>query len=246
MVALDYSASIWDSMRSSLILGYDPSESLLTYEYIICLSLLQSGLVGGLETLCGQAYGAQEYQKLGFYTQSAIISLNLVSFLISISWIFMDKFLVLIGQEPQISQEARKYSVWLIPALFGCSILKPIVRFLQTQSLTLPMLYSSFLVLCFHVPLCWILVYKLEMGIVGAAVAFDLSTWLNVLLLGFYVMFSSACEKTRPRLSTHSFLGIREFSKLAVPSAVMVWYVLLLVTKYWRSNCDSFFPFRDI
>ena len=98
---------------------------------------------GGLETLCGQAYGAQQYHKLGNYTYSAIISLALVCVPISVLWIFMDKLLIRIGQDPLISLEARKYSVWLIPGLFGCAVLKPTVRYFQTQSLILPFLISS-------------------------------------------------------------------------------------------------------
>ncbi|PKI69952.1 hypothetical protein CRG98_009827 [Punica granatum] len=194
---------------------------------------LLSGLSGGLETLCGQAYGAQQYKKLGIYAQSAILSLNLVCVPISIFWLFMDRFLTLIGQDPQISHEAQKYSVCLIPALFGAAVLKPTVRFLQTQSLTQPMLFSSVSVLCFHVPLCWILVYKFKLGIVGAALGCGVSTWLNVLLLGLYVMLSSDCEKTRVQLSRDAVLRVREFFRYAIPSAVMVclkWWSCELLT----------------
>ncbi|XP_059670716.1 protein DETOXIFICATION 12-like [Cornus florida] len=194
---------------------------------------LLSGLVGGLETLCGQAYGAQQYQKLGIYTYSAIISLVLVCFPVSLLWIFMDKLLILVGQDPSISLEACKYSIWLIPALFGGAILKPLVRYLQSQSLTLPMLGSSFIVLCLHLPLCWALIFKFKLGIHGAAIAISLSTWLNVILLGLYVKYSATCKKTRMPFSKDAFFGIGEFFSFAVPSAVMVclkwWSLELLV-----------------
>ncbi|KAH7533918.1 hypothetical protein FEM48_Zijuj04G0182400 [Ziziphus jujuba var. spinosa] len=36
-------------------------------------------MAGALETLCGQAYGAGQYEKLGMYTYSAMISLLLSS-----------------------------------------------------------------------------------------------------------------------------------------------------------------------
>ena len=42
---------------------------------------------------------------------------------------------------------------------------------LQTQSLILLMLFSSFAALCFHMPFCWILVYKLKLGSSAAALA---------------------------------------------------------------------------
>ncbi|XP_052196305.1 protein DETOXIFICATION 12-like [Diospyros lotus] len=183
---------------------------------------LLSGLVGGLETLCGQAYGAQQYRKLGNYTFSAIISLILTCFPVCVFWIFMDKLLILMGQDHSISAEARKYSIWLIPALFGGAILKPLVRFLQSQSMILPMLVSSFVVLCFHIPVSWALIFKLELGSTGAAVAISLCTWVNIILLGVYIKYSAGCKNTPMVLSKDSFLCIGEFFRLAVPSAVMV------------------------
>ena len=123
----------------------------------------QSGMAGGLETLAGQAYGAKQYQKLGTYTYSAIISLIIMCPPICVMWIFIGKLLPLLGQDTLISQEACKYSMWLIPALFGGAVLKPLTRYLQTQSVILPMLITSSFILCFHTISCWTLVYKLQL-----------------------------------------------------------------------------------
>ncbi|XP_061338301.1 protein DETOXIFICATION 14-like [Gastrolobium bilobum] len=192
-----------------------------------------SGLAGGLETLCGQAFGAEQYEKFGLYTYTAVISLTMVSAPISVLWIFLDKVLILLGQDPTISLEARKYAIWLIPALFGSAILKPLTRFFQTQSLIFPLLLSSSLVLCFHIVTCWSLVFKLGLGHVGAAIAFSLSTWFNAILLLSFVKYSSACEKTRIPFSKKAFHSIGEFFRFAVPSAAMIclkwWACELLV-----------------
>lgn len=192
-----------------------------------------SGMAGGLETLCGQAYGAGHYEKHGIYTYTAVISLTMVCAPITIIWTFMDKILILIGQDPTISLQARTFALWLIPALFASAILKPLTRFFQTQSLIFPMIISSFIVLCFHGVMCWTLVFKLGLGHVGAAISFSLGTWLNVLILLSFVKYSSSCEKTRVPFSMKAFLGIREFFGLAVPSAAMVclkwWACELLV-----------------
>ncbi|CAK9138556.1 unnamed protein product [Ilex paraguariensis] len=201
---------------------------------------LLSGLVGGLETLCGQAYGAQQYHKLGIYTYTAIISLFLVCFPICMLWIFMNKLLILIGQDPSISHESRKYSLWLIPALFGSAILKPLVRYLQSQSLILPMLTSSFLVLCFHVSLCWAFIFKLELGNVGAAVAFSLSNWLYVILIAVYIKYSASCKNTLVSFSVDAFFCIGEFFRFAIPSAVMICTLTFDKSKVCNRNCFSF------
>lgn len=180
-------------------------------------------MASALETLCGQAYGAEQFQKLGIYTHCSIISLIIVCFPISLLWIFTDKLLILVGQDPSISRIAKKYAIFLIPNLFSYAVLQSFIRFFQVQSLILPMLYSSVLTLCFHIPLCWALVFKIKLGSNGAALAVGLSYWFNVLLLGFYIKCSSECEKTRASFSIDVFSSIKEFIRFAVPSAVMVW-----------------------
>ncbi|ESR54889.1 hypothetical protein CICLE_v10020602mg [Citrus x clementina] len=179
-------------------------------------------MASALETLCGQAYGAEQFQKLGIYTHCSIISLIIVCFPISLLWIFTDKLLILVGQDPLISRVAKKYAIFLIPNLFSYAVLQSFIRFFQVQSLILPMLYSSVLTLCFHIPLCWALVFKIKLGSNGAALAVGLSYWFNVLLLGFYIKYSSECEKTRASFSIDVFSSIKEFIRFAVPSAVMV------------------------
>ncbi|XP_071710859.1 protein DETOXIFICATION 14-like [Rutidosis leptorrhynchoides] len=179
-------------------------------------------MASALETLCGQAYGAGQYKKLGTYTYAAIISLLLVCFPISILWIYIDKLLILLGQDPLISAEARKFSVWLIPTLFPYASLQLIIRYLLSQSLILPMLWSSVAVLLIHVPICWTLVFKLGFGTAGAALAIGISYTFNVIFLGIYLYHSESCERTRVTFSGEIFISIKEFIQFAIPSAVMI------------------------
>ncbi|XWS30762.1 hypothetical protein CRYUN_Cryun23aG0017300 [Craigia yunnanensis] len=134
---------------------------------------------------------------------------------------YMDKLLVLIGQELQVAVIACRYSMWLIPALFDYAILQSQVRFLQSQSLVLPMLFISLATLCFHVSVCWVLVFKSGLGNIGAALAISFSYWFNVILLGFYMRYSSSCEKTRILYLKDVFLSVKEFFQFAIPSVVM-------------------------
>ncbi|XP_073055167.1 protein DETOXIFICATION 12-like isoform X2 [Primulina eburnea] len=175
-----------------------------------------------LETLGGQAFGAQQYEKLGTQTYTAICSLIVVCIPLSILWIYMGNVLIFFGQDPQISHEAGKFLTWLIPALFGYATFQPMVRYYQMQSLIFPMLISSCITLCFHIPLCWALVYKSGLENLGAAVAMDISEWLNVSILGLYMKYSSVCAKTRAQISMKIFDGVKDFFRFAIPSAVMV------------------------
>ncbi|XP_039048024.1 protein DETOXIFICATION 3-like [Hibiscus syriacus] len=180
------------------------------------------GFASGLETLCGQAYGAQQYQKVGSYTYCAIISILPICFPMCLVWIFMDKLLVLIGQDPRIAMEACRYARWLIPALFAYAILQSQVRFFLAQSLILPVVFITLVTLGFHVPICWVLVFKSGLGNCGAALAIGLSYWLNVILLGIYMRYSSSCEKTRILVPEDVFACIKELFRFGIPSALML------------------------
>lgn len=184
---------------------------------------MQFGLVGALETLCGQAYGAKQYSKLGTFTYSAIASNVPICVLISILWIYMDKLLISIGQDHDISKVAGSYAVWLIPGLFAQAVQQPLTRFLQTQGLVLPLLYCALSTLFFHIPVCWILVDAFGLGSNGAALAISLSYWFNVLSLVCYVRFSNSCEKTRGFVSDDFVSGVKQFFQYGIPSAAMTW-----------------------
>ncbi|KAF3953913.1 hypothetical protein CMV_020679 [Castanea mollissima] len=167
-----------------MMVGYLDELSLSAFSFTIVTGYsLICGMAGALETLCGQTYGAEQYKKLGIYTYAAIISLILVCIPISILWMFTDKLLILIGQDPTISHIAHKDCICLVPNLFAYAILQQLVRYYQTQSLILPLLFSSFAALCFHIPFCWTPVFKLKLGSSAAALASASSYLLDVLML---------------------------------------------------------------
>ncbi|KAI3451796.1 hypothetical protein Pfo_008461 [Paulownia fortunei] len=190
------------------------------------------GMASALETLCGQAYGAEQYQRVGTFTYGAILCLFLVCIPVSLLWIFTEKMLIFIGQDPLISAEAGKFAIRLIPTLFPYAILQSVVRYLQTQSLILPMLWSSLASLCLQLPLCWAFIFKLNLGSAGAALSIGISYWFNVILLVLYVKYSPTCKKTSTAFSKDVFVTMSEFFQFAIPSAVMVcleWWSFELV-----------------
>ncbi|KAM3412524.1 hypothetical protein ACQJBY_003938 [Aegilops geniculata] len=176
----------------------------------------------GLETLCGQAYGAEQYGRLGVQTYRAMVTLTAVSIPISLLWVFMGKLLTLIGQDPVIAHEAGRYIMWLIPALFAYAVSQPLTKFLQSQSLIIPMLWSSIATLLLHIPVCWLLVFKTSLGYIGAALAISVSYWLNVFMLVAYIGCSNSCKETFSPPTLDAFSGVGVFMRLALPSALML------------------------
>ncbi|KAI8534221.1 hypothetical protein RHMOL_Rhmol10G0072300 [Rhododendron molle] len=72
----------------------------------------------------------------------------------------------------------------MIPSLYAYSLFQCLSRFLQTQSVVVPIVMIYGFTAMLHVPVCWVLVFGLSMGSRGAAVANGVSNWVNVVLLG--------------------------------------------------------------
>ncbi|CAM0904938.1 unnamed protein product [Alopecurus aequalis] len=189
---------------------------------------LLAGMASSLETLCGQAFGAKQYHLLGIYKQRAIVVLTLVSLVVAIIWAYTGQILLLVGQDPEIAMGAGSYIRWLIPALFVYGLLQCHVRFLQTQNIVLPVMMSSGVTALSHVLVCWLLVYKLGLGNKGAALANAISYLANVCILAIYIRVSPSYKSTWTGVSKEAFRDILSFMRLAVPSALMVCFLVLL------------------
>ncbi|KAL2944331.1 Protein DETOXIFICATION 19, partial [Bienertia sinuspersici] len=180
------------------------------------------GLSGGLETLCGQGYGAKLYKKLGLYLQASCIVSLFFSIIISILWWFTEPILVFLHQTPNLSKETALYMRYLIPGIFAYGILQNILRFLQMQSVVLPLVTFSLVPLLLHCGLTYLLVHCTSLGYKGAALATSMTFWLSVIVLLIYVNFTKRFEHTWNGLSKESLCYVFTNSKLALPSAAMV------------------------
>ncbi|CAN0908663.1 Protein DETOXIFICATION 14 [Linum grandiflorum] len=191
------------------------------------------GMAGGLSTLCGQAYGAGQYKKLGTYTYSGVISLLLMCPPICLLWAFTGRLLRVTGQDPVVADGAREFCLWSIIGLVGTTVVGPLTRFLQAQSVVVPMLLASTMAFCLHALMSWILAFKVRMGDTSVAVAFGLSTWLNAAALALYVKFSGKFKESRAPFTWSALRGIPEFFQLGLPAAVMVclkWWSMEILT----------------
>ncbi|CAI0460492.1 unnamed protein product [Linum tenue] len=191
------------------------------------------GLGSAVETLCGQAYGAQKYDMLGIYLQRSFVVLSLVGFGIIGLYVFAKQILMLLGQSEEIASAAGLYVYGLIPQIFAYAANFPIQKFLQAQSIVMPNAYISVAVLLVHLGMSWVVAYKLGVGLLGASLALSLSWWVLVGLQFWYIVQSETCRDTWTGFSVQAFHGLWDFFKLSVASGVMLaleqWYLDVLV-----------------
>ncbi|KFK28869.1 hypothetical protein AALP_AA7G059000 [Arabis alpina] len=195
---------------------------------------LLSGLSIGMEPICVQAFGAKRFKLLGLALQRTTLLLLLCSLPISLLWLNIKNILLFFGQDQEISNQAEIFILFSLPDLILQSFLHPLRIYLRSQSITLPLTYSAFFAVILHIPINYLLVCYLGLGLKGVALG---AIWTNVNLLGFliiYVVFSGLYEKTWGGLSMDCFKGWRSLMKLAIPSCVSVclewwWYEIMIL-----------------
>ncbi|KAF5743557.1 hypothetical protein HS088_TW08G00141 [Tripterygium wilfordii] len=193
-----------------------------------------SGLAMGMEPICGQAFGAKRYTVLGLTLQRAILLLISTSLPISLLWLNMERILLFCGQDEAIAAEAQTYLLYSLPDLFSQSLLHPLRIYLRTQSITLPLTFCATLAILLHIPINYLLVTHLHLGIKGIALS---GVWTNFNLVAsliIYILASRVHKQTWGGFSLECFKGWKHLLNLAIPSCISVclewwWYEIMIL-----------------
>ncbi|KAG5545552.1 hypothetical protein RHGRI_017903 [Rhododendron griersonianum] len=186
------------------------------------LAAASLGMGSAVETLCGQAYGIKKYQMLGIYLQRSTILLTATGFLVALIYVLSKPILILLGQSTEIASMAAIFVYGLIPQIFAYAVNFPIQKFLQAQSIVNPSAYIAAATLVIHLVLSWVVVFKLGLGLLGAALVLSFSWWVVVIAQFMYIVLSEKCKYTWAGFSVQAFSGLPGFFKLSVASAVML------------------------
>ncbi|XP_019447830.1 PREDICTED: protein DETOXIFICATION 40-like [Lupinus angustifolius] len=191
------------------------------------------GMGSAVETLCGQAFGANKLGMLGIYLQRSTVLLSLAGVVVTVIYVFSEPILLFLGQAPNIASAAALFVYGLIPQIFAYAMNFPIQKFLQSQSIVAPSAYIAAATLLVHLLFNWLAVYKVGLGLLGASLVLSLSWWIIVIAQFVYIVKSERCKNTWQGFSWEAFTGLTEFFKLSVASAVMLcletWYFQILV-----------------
>lgn len=164
---------------------------------------------------------------LGIYLQTSCIISFSFSVIISIIWFFTEHVLVFLHQSQDIARTTALYMKFLIPGLFALSILQNILKFLQAQSLVIPLVILSALPSLVHFGIAYGFVEWTSLKFKGGPIATSISLWISTVLLVSYVMYAKKFKNTWRGFSTQSFYYLFTTIKLALPSAAMLWYEFL-------------------
>ncbi|KAJ8528544.1 hypothetical protein K7X08_022236 [Anisodus acutangulus] len=225
---------------SQAFIGHIGSIELAAYALVITVLLrfgngILLGMASGLETLCGQAYGAKQYHMLGIYLQRSWIVLTVAGTLLLPIFIFTTPILKALGQDEAIAKEAGVISLWLIPVIYAFIASYTCQMFLQAQSKNMIITYLASCTLVIHIFLSWLLTVKFKFGMTGAMTSTLLAYWLPNIGQLMYVT-CGGCKETWKGFTSLAFKDLWPVIKLSFSSGAMLclelWYntILILLT----------------
>jgi len=197
------------------------------------------GLSAGMDTIAGQAYGAKNYRMLGTVLQRATLVCWAACVPILLFYMHAAQILMMLGQSEEIAKGAARYL-----GIAGFTLLFSVVstnnnRYLVTQQVVEPGMVCTAItsLLC---PLYnWLLIYKFNMGLDGAAYAYVASNATFTILLAAYTAWRDMkMYREEPQLCTWpgftwgAFEGWFQYLRYGGPAAAMIcceWWLFELV-----------------
>lgn len=187
---------------------------------ITCLAPFQ-GLATSLDTLCAQAYGSGHKHLVGLQCQRMTFFLFTLMVPVAILWIFAEDILLRLIPEPKAAHLAGLYLKVMIFCIPGLILFECGKRFTQAQGLFKATTYVLLFAAPFNVFMLWLLVFKFELGFVGAPISVAITDNLMPLLLFLYVKFVNGSQcwgGFSKRALTNWWVMVR----LALPGMIMV------------------------
>ncbi|KAH7433817.1 hypothetical protein KP509_07G087900 [Ceratopteris richardii] len=195
------------------------------------------GLALGMEPICGQAYGARQWNLMAITTKKTIIGLFLASLPIGLLWVNMQRILLLCGQDGNVTEVASLYIIYSIPDLAVHCVLHPLRIYLRSQSITIPLSICAAFALPLHVLANIFLQNFLHMGVKGVALASVLANLNMLMFLVVYLSFSDATGMRRIWSCSGWLFSRKDWQpllKLAIPSCILIclewwWYEFMIM-----------------
>ncbi|XP_057834303.1 protein DETOXIFICATION 27 isoform X3 [Cryptomeria japonica] len=179
------------------------------------------GLGSALQTLCGQAFGAQQYTMLGIYLQRSWIVVTSFAVIVLPVYIFASPILKLLGQADDIAELTGKVAIWCIPMHFSLVLWWTTTWYLQAQLKNMVIAYTASVALILHVLMSWVFTVKLGWGLAGAVASMNFAwCWPSVTL--FFYIICGGCPLTWKGFSLDAFSQLWSYLKLSVSSGIML------------------------
>ncbi len=140
---------------------------------------LAYGMIGSLDTLVAQAYGAKQYKYMGLITQRAMTILTIAVIPVMFLWRYSTSYILrtLLLIDPIIADYANQYANYLLLGLWPMIMNEILKKFLLNQNIIIPQIISSFFSLLVNLGCNYLFIAYLNYGFIGAAMTTAVVNW---------------------------------------------------------------------
>ncbi|TMW61446.1 hypothetical protein Poli38472_012637 [Pythium oligandrum] len=163
------------------------------------VQILIYGFAVSICTLCGQAYGAKNFELVGIWLQFGIIVLSLLSIPVMISFFYVDRILSFVTDDQVVLSLADTYARYIMPTVWPQAVYCALRQYLQAQEIVTPATIISIL----SVGVCLISNYVFIYGFgpipalhfIGSPVAQCVASFFQPLALYVYAFWYKGYHK---------------------------------------------------
>ena len=202
------------------------------------------GMTTAMDTLCSQAYGAQETQRIGIYLQTGIIILSVAYLGVFLVNFYSGEILIMLGQPHEVSEMAGLFSRFLLPGIPFIYLYELLRKILQANNIVIPMLQIALVANVINVVLGYYLVYYTSWGFLGAAIARTVCNVACPVLLLPYMYWIGVLDEVWTGVQLREALaGLNEFLILGTAGMMQVcfeWWAFEIIYIFcgWMPNAE--------
>lgn len=192
------------------------------------------GLASACDTLVSQTFGGGNHMRIGVILQKAILILLLACFPCWAILVNTEPILLAVRQEPEVARLAQQYVKIFMPALPATFMFNLELRYLQNQGITWPPVITGVVVNILNAFINYIVIFVLNLGVTGSAVASCVSEFAMVLILWVYIVCKGVHKASWGGWSWDCLQDWGSYMHLAIPSMVM------LCVEWWTYEIGGF------
>ncbi|XP_074507216.1 multidrug and toxin extrusion protein 1-like [Sebastes fasciatus] len=180
------------------------------------------GLSSAFDTLISQTYGSGNLKRVGVILQRGVLILLLACFPCWAILLNTENMLLAVKQNPEVARHSQMYVNIFMPALPAAFMYQLQGRYLQNQGIIWPQVITGAIGNVLNAFVNYILLYVLDLGVVGSAAANSISQIASALILFIYIYWKGLHKATWSGWSKDCLQEWGLFTKVAIPSMLML------------------------
>ncbi|KAI3939779.1 hypothetical protein MKW92_012565 [Papaver armeniacum] len=252
------------SIITQIFIGHMGATELAAYSLVFTVLLrfangILLGMASALETLCGQAYGAKQYNMLGIYLQRSWLVLFITALFLLPVFLLTAPILKLLGQDEEIADVAGYISMWTIPVIFSFIFSFTCQMYLQAQSKNIIIAYVAASAIVVHISLMALMCHvrlglelwynsvlvlltgnmiNAKVAIDALAICLNINGWEMMISLGF---LAAASVRVSNELGGGSSKGAKFAIVVSTLTSLTIGVVLFVFFLFYRGRLAYIF-----